>query len=146
MEPVLVADDLAPGDRPAAARDWSDVRVHRVAQPADPDFALAYERLWRAFGAAGEMERREVIEARLGWDPARPVAGAALAYELLVLRRGGALAALRDHSAVVRLGADGRPLPGPVVVHLSHAWVEPPLRGSGLAAWLRALPLQAARR
>jgi hypothetical protein len=31
-------------------------------------------------------------------------------------------------------------------VHLSHAFVEPPHRGSGLAGWLRALPLQAARR
>jgi GNAT superfamily N-acetyltransferase len=92
------------------------------------------------------METREVIRDRLAWDPARPLAHAALAYELLVLRRGGALAALRDHTAVVRLGPGGRPLAGPVVVHLSHAWVAPQQRGSGLAAWLRALPLQAARR
>jgi GNAT superfamily N-acetyltransferase len=92
------------------------------------------------------MERRRVIEERLAWEPARPVCGAALAYELLVLRRGAAVAALRDHTAVVRLGADGRPLPGPVVVHLSHAFVEPPQRGSGIAAWLRALPLETARR
>jgi hypothetical protein len=33
-----------------------------------------------------------------------------------------------------------------VVVHLSHAFVVPAERGSGLAAWLRALPLQTARR
>jgi hypothetical protein len=30
-------------------------------------------------------------------------------------------------------------------VHLSHVLVEPRLRGSGLAGWLRALPLQTAR-
>ena len=63
-----------------------------------------------------------------------------------MLRRGGALAALRDHSAVVRLDAKRQPGHGPVVVHLSHALVLPAERGSGLAAWLRALPLGAARR
>jgi len=142
---ALRAEDLAPGDRAVAERDWSDVAVRRVADAADPDFAPAYERLWAEFGARGEMERREVVAARLAWDPARPERGAALAYELLVVRRAGGLAALRDHTAVVRLDARGRARE-PVVVHLSHALVEPAHRGSGLAAWLRALPLQAARR
>jgi GNAT superfamily N-acetyltransferase len=146
VDAALRPEDLAPGDRVEAARDWSDLRVHRVRDVADPDFALAYERLWSEFGARGEMERRRVIEERLGWDPAKPVGGAALAYELLVLRRGGALAALRDHTAVVRLDGEGRPFPGPVVVHLSHAFVVPAQRGSGIAAWLRALPLETARR
>lgn len=146
MDPTLLAEDLAPGDRDMGTRDWADVRVRRVRDLADPDFAIAYERLAREFGPRGEMERRTVIRDRLAWDPARPVADAALAYELLVLRRGESIAALRDHTAVARLDASGRPLPGPVVVHLSHAFVDPPHRGSGLAAWLRALPLQAARR
>jgi hypothetical protein len=157
----LVPADLAPGDRREAGRDWSDLRVRRVQGAGDPDFAGAYERLWAEFGARGEMETRRVIEERLAWDPARPVAipaprapggacpgppRAALAYELLVLRRAGERVALRDHSAVVRLDARARPLAGPLVVHLSHALVEPAHRGSGLAGWLRALPLQAARR
>ncbi len=146
LDPALRPADLAPGDRAEAARDWSDLAVHRVRDAVDADFPVAYERLWSEFGGRGEMERRRVIEERLAWDPRRPVGGAALAYELLVLRRGGALAALRDHTAVVRLDAAGRPLPGPVVVHLSHAYVEPPQRGSGIAAWLRALPLETARR
>jgi GNAT superfamily N-acetyltransferase len=146
VDPNLRPDDLAPGDRDAADRDWSDLSLRRVRDAADPDFEPAYRRLWAEFGPRGEMETRRVIEARLAWDPAQPVGDAALGYELLVLRRGSALAALRDHTAVVRLGARGRPLAGPVVVHLSHAFVEPAQRGSGLAAWLRALPLQAARR
>ena len=146
MDVALRPDDLAPGDRSVAARDWSDLSVHRVADVRDPDFALAYEQLWSEFGALGEMERRRVIEERLAWDPARPVGAAALSYELLVLRRAGRLVALRDHSAVVRLDEGGRPQPGPVVVHLSHAFVVPSERGSGLAGWLRALPLAAARR
>ena len=146
MDLPLLPDDLAPGDRAVAARDFSDVRVRRVTDADDPDFDVAYERLWREFGAGGAMERRAVIRERLAWDPARPLAGAALAYELLVVRRGSAIAALRDHTAVVRLDARGRALPGAVVVHLSHAFVAPAHRGSGLAAGLRALPLPAARR
>jgi GNAT superfamily N-acetyltransferase len=63
-----------------------------------------------------------------------------------VLRRGDTVVALRDHTAVVRLDEHGRPAGGPVVVHLSHALVLPEHRGTGLAAWLRALPLAAARR
>ena len=146
MEPALLAEDLAPGDREVGTRAWSDLRVHRVRTPDDPDFAAAYERLWSEFGPRGEMERRAVIVDRLAWDPGRPLAGAALAYELLVLRRGDDVAALRDHTAVVRLSPQGRPRAGPVVVHLSHAFVDPAQRGTGLAAWLRALPLQTARR
>jgi hypothetical protein len=146
VDPALRPEDLAPGDRFVLSRDWSDLAVHRVEGPHDPDLSLAYEELWREFGGAGGMETRRVIEERLAWDPAVPVGGLALTYELLVLRRAGALAALRDHTAVVRLDAHRRPRTGPVVVHLSHAWVEPTQRGSGLAAWLRALPLQAAGR
>lgn len=146
VEPTLRADDLAPGDRGVAARDWRDLQVRRVRDPADRDFAAAYERLWSTFGPRGEMEQARVVGDRLAWDPARPLGGAARAYELLVLRRGGAIAAVRDHTAVVRVDGEGRPRPGPVVVHLSHAFVEPAHRGSGLAAWLRALPLAAARR
>lgn len=146
VEPALIAEDLAPGDRDVAARDWHDLRVHRVRTPSDPDFASAYERLWSEFGPRGEMERGAVISDRLAWDPARPLPGAALAYELLVLRRAGAIAALRDHTAVARLSERGQPREGPVVVHLSHAFVDPAQRGTGLAAWLRALPLQTARR
>lgn len=146
MDAALIAQDLAPGDRGLAARDWGDLRVQRVRGAGDPDFALGYERLWAEFGARGEMERRFVIAERLAWDPARPVGHARLAYEMLLLRRGGELIAIRDHSAIVRIDASGAPAPGPVVVHLSHALIEPAHRGGGLAAWLRALPLALARR
>lgn len=146
MDPALLPDDLAPGDRALERADRSDLAVRRVRDADDPDFALAYQELWAEFGARGEMERQVVIRDRFAWDPTRPVDASALAYELVVLRRDGVVAALRDHTAVVRLDERGRPRPGPVVVHLSHALVEPPYRGTGLAGWLRALPLQAARR
>jgi GNAT superfamily N-acetyltransferase len=146
LTPALLREDLSPGDREVGGRDFDDVEVRRVCSSGDRDFELAYDRLFAEFGPPGEMETRAVIEQRLAWDPQRPVAHAALAYELLVLRRNGEVAALRDHTAVVRLDAAGHPLEGPVVVHLSHALVEPAHRGSGLAAWLRALPLATARR
>ena len=150
MEPLLIPEDLAPGDSVEASRDWSDVGVRRVRSTEDPDFETAYERLWLEFGSRGEMETRQVIGERLAWDPTKPIpmrkgGHTALAYELLVLRRGAHIAAQRDHTAVVRIDPRGRPL-APVVVHLSHAYVEPAHRGTGLIAWLRALPLQAARR
>lgn len=145
MQLELIAADLAPGDRAVAALDFSDVSVRLVREVGDPDFAHAYERLWSEFGARGEMERIGVIRDRLAWDPHRPLLGAARLYEMLVMRRGGSIAALRDHTAVVRLDAAGHPVEGPVVVHLSHVWVDPAYRGSGLAAWLRSIPLQAAR-
>jgi GNAT superfamily N-acetyltransferase len=146
VEAPLLAADLAPGDRGVAARDWSDLRARRVLAEGDEDFELAYQTLWREFGARGEMERRSVISERLTWDPSRPHSGAALAYELLVLRRGDRAVAVRDHSAVLRFDAGGSAQPGPIVVHLSHAYIDPGERGQGLAGWLRALPLQAARR
>jgi hypothetical protein len=135
------AADLAPGDAWAADFDWNGVALRRVRSIDDPLFELAYGALWSEFGAQDELEQREVIAARLGWDPRRPVGNLALFYELLVLERAGAIVALRDHTAILPLDApEAR-----VVVHLSHALVMPAERGSGLGAWLRALPLGAAR-
>jgi len=138
--------DLAPGDVSATDFDWSALTLRRVTGPDDPEFAAAYEYLWREFGPRGEMERRGVLVERLAWDPARPKGDTALLYEMLAVRQGNELEAVRDHTAVVRLDARGQPRPGPAVVHLSHVLIGPSYRGTGLAGWLRALPLEAARR
>ena len=79
MDVAVLPEDLAPGDLRSGTLDWSDLRVRRVRDPADADFDAAYQRLWAEFGVLGEMERRAVIRDRLTWDPAQPVAGAALA-------------------------------------------------------------------
>jgi GNAT superfamily N-acetyltransferase len=134
------AADLAPGDLRVLDTDWSEFTLDAVSSADGPLFDEAYARLLREFGPRGEMERREVIADRLAWDPRAIVGGYALQYELLVVRRGTELVAIRDHTAIVRRDSAAR-----AVVHLSHALVEPPLRGSGLAAWLRALPLRTAR-
>lgn len=135
------AGDLAPGDEWAGRLDWQDIALHRVRSPADPRFERGYAALWNQFGEIGEMEQRDVIVARLGWEPRQPIRGCALLYEMLVLERAGAMVAVRDHTAILPL--DGHD--ATTIVHLSHALVLPSERGTGLGAWLRALPLAAAR-
>lgn len=130
--------DLAPGDGKSVAFDPAGVEVVRVSSRDDPLFEFAYARLWEQFGAANEIETREVLGRRLAWDAGKPRDGFAMRYDLLVVRDGsGAFVAARDHTAIANASR--------VVVHLSHALVDPTWRRSGLAGWLRALPLQTAR-
>jgi GNAT superfamily N-acetyltransferase len=142
----LHARDLAPGDRGVLDAAWDAFSVKSVRDASSADFEEAFGRLWNEFGPRGEMERREVIADRLRWNPARPIGGYAFLYELLVVRRGGEIVAVRDHTAVVSPKARAEWPGAAVVVHLSHVLVEPALRGSGLASWMRALPLDTARR
>lgn len=137
---AAAAADLAPGDLAVLDAAWDDFAVQSVRSSADPAFEEGWGRLWREFGDRGEMETRDVIASRLARDPARSREGWALLYEMLLVRRGASIVAVRDHSAIVAPGGDA------VVVHLSHVLVEPELRGSGLASWLRALPVGTARR
>ncbi len=106
-----------------------------------PWFADTYARLWQEFGAKHEIETREVLSQRLAWQPAVPINGCSLLYELVAVHKDGKFAAARDHTAIVVRGA----MPAAAVVHLSHVLVSPEHRRSGLAGWLRALPIQAAR-
>lgn len=143
--PQLIPEDLAPGDVRALELDWTGLRVERVRSPAHPLFPRLYARLWEEFGARGEMEKEAVIADRLGWRPDRPVEHHALLYEMLAVLAGDEVVGLRDHTAIVPRPPHSHDHPGQVVVHLSHVIVEPPLRGGGLSAWLRAFPLQTAR-
>ncbi len=143
--PRIIPEDLAPGDARALEVDWSRLRVERVRSPDHPLFAPLYDRLWAEFGARGEMEKRDVIANRFGWDPRQRVNHHALLYEMLAVLDGDAIVGLRDHTAIVPRPPHRGDHPGQVIVHLSHVIVEPALRGGGLAGWLRALPLQAAR-
>lgn len=138
--------DLAPGDRGVLEASWESFALHAVRSPADALFDDAFGRLWRQFGERGEMERREVIEDRLAWDPRQPIDGHALLYEMLVVRRDGEVVAVRDHTAIATPAVLAGEKGANVVVHLSHVLVEPTMRGRGLASWLRALPIETGRR
>ncbi len=122
--------DLAPGDDSSAGLELSTLQIDRIRSADDPLFESAYAPLWAEFGAKDEMELRATLGQRFGLAPR-------LLYELVLVRRAGEFMAARDHTATV----DG----GGAVVHLSHNLIAPGARRTGLAGWLRAWPIQAAR-
>lgn len=127
---LLTPDLLAPGDGKSAALDPAQFTWSRIRSPDDPLFETAYAALWQEFGTAHEMETRDVLAARL--REAGP-----LRYEILLVHAGAQVAAVRDHTAIA---CDGQ-----IVVHLSHLLVAPEWRRSGLAGWMRAVPILTAR-
>ncbi len=131
--------DLAPGDAKCAGLDWAGYELHRIRSTSDPLFSTAYDPLWQEFHASNEIEQPEVLADRMRWNPAALANGIALFYELLLVTKNGEFVGVRDHTAIVR------PESGAAVVHLSHNLVVRPFRRSGIAGWLRALPIQTAR-
>lgn len=139
LQPWMIPADLAPGDAKSLQRDWTDVDLHRIESTADSLFPVAFGALWSEFGAIGEIEQPDVLGLRMGWDPSRIVEGAAMRYRMMLVTSGGGFAAVRDHTAILLEDEPG------VVVHLSHNLVAPEWRRTGLAGWLRALPVTTAR-
>jgi GNAT superfamily N-acetyltransferase len=137
----LLSADLAPGDGKALELNCRDFEMARISASDDPLFAVAYERLWEEFGHHHTVEPREIIVKRLAWNPATALGNHWLRYEMILVRREGRFVAVRDHSAIVTCRSQ---VPH-AVVHLSHVFVDPPWRRTGLAGWLRAWPLQTAR-
>jgi hypothetical protein len=131
MVPLISTRDLAPGDSKSAALDLALFEIACIRSTSDPLFEPAYARLWEEFGAKDEMERRETLDLRFRLAPR-------LLYEMVLIRRNGEFVAVRDHSAI--LTRDG----AHAVVHLSHNLVAPASRRTGLAGWLRALPIATA--
>jgi GNAT superfamily N-acetyltransferase len=137
----LTGADLAPGDQKSLAFDAARVDFHTVCDPHDPWCGRGYDLLWSKFGPRNEMEQKAVIDHRLGWNPADVSRGFSFMYRMVVVADGEQLAAVRDHTVI--LCHDPRhPL---ALVHLSHVWVDRAWRRTGLAGWMRALPIQTAR-
>lgn len=135
----MIPSDLAPGDAKSLQRDWSDVELHRIESTENPRFDVAFGALWSEFGAIGEVEQASVLGLRMLWDPAQIIDGCSMRYRMMLVTSGDKFAAVRDHTAIVLEGEPG------AVVHLSHNLVAPDWRRSGLAGWLRALPITTAR-
>jgi len=124
------AADLAPGDAKSAGLALAQFEVHRIRSHGNPWFDQAYRALWAEFGVKNEMERRETLAARFALAPQ-------MLYEMVLVLKNGAFAAVRDHTAI--------PVDDEVVVHLSHNLVTTELRRTGLAGWMRAMPIATAR-
>ncbi|GAB4169491.1 MAG: hypothetical protein Fur0032_08040 [Terrimicrobiaceae bacterium] len=135
----MLPGDLAPGDARCLESHFSGARLHRIESGNDPLFHMAYGLLWDEFGLIGELEEESVLEERLAWTGETLEDGCAMRYRLMLVTMDGEPAAVRDHTAIEVAGHPG------VVVHLSHNLVLPPWRRSGLAGWMRALPVQTAR-
>lgn len=135
----MVQADLAPGDAKSVGFDSQGVELHYIRSREDPLFETAFQMLWEEFGAKGEMESIDVIARRLAWKPEPRSTGEFLRYELLLLTHDGTPIAVRDHTAIVDPGFSQ------AVVHMSHNLVSVPWRRTGIAGWMRALPIQAAR-
>lgn len=135
---LLVPADLAPGDKASATFDLSRLGVHRIASARDPLFVEAYYALWSYFSGANEIESAEVLSRRLALNEQALWSSPAMCYDLVLFRAGGSVAAVCDHTAVAdEFG---------VVVHVSHILIDPAWRRTGLGGWIRALPIQTARR
>ena len=139
LQSWMIPADLAPGDAKSLERDWGGLELHRVESAEDPLFDEAFGTLWAEFGASGEVEQAAVLARRMRWNGHAMINGCALRYRLMLLKSGGQIVAVRDHTAIVRDDREG------AVVHLSHNLVMPEWRRSGLAGWLRALPILTAR-
>jgi len=136
--PWMIPDHLAPGDAKSLEGDWSSLEIHHITSTEDPNFEMAYEALHAEFGNAGELEERSVISHRMKWNPSEIHNGASLQYAMHLVTRNGAFVAVRDHTAIILEKEEG------AVVHLSHNLVAPEWRRSGLAGWMRALPISTA--
>ena len=126
----LTSDLLAPGDGRSVTLPVSDFVWTRIRSTDDPAFERAYGVLWAEFGDAHEMETCEVLAERFRL-------GSQFCYEMVLVEKDDVVCAVRDHTAVW--------VDGSVVVHLSHVYVVPEQRRTGLAGWLRAAPIVTAR-
>ncbi len=124
-------------------RETRRYEVEAIEHPDHPDFKRAFEILWGAFGAAGEMESESVIRKMLLDDATVPLTSGTYARYFLLVARDRATGAIRG----VR---DGRVLVNPAyspdlcLVYLSHIFMMPEARGTVLTYWLRIAPLDLA--
>lgn len=138
LQPWMIPEHLAPGDARSLEGDWADMELHRITSPEDPFFSQAFGALSAEFGDAGEMEQDSVIARRMQWLPEQMINGASMQYALQLVTRRGEFVAVRDHTVIILESEPG------AVVHLSHNLVSPDWRRSGIAGWMRALPVATA--
>ncbi|MFZ9874035.1 MAG: hypothetical protein ACO3E8_01555, partial [Candidatus Methylacidiphilales bacterium] len=141
--PKLIPEDLSPGDQRSASADLGGIQFHLIESAQDPLFPRAFDKLTELFGPRNEMETRTVIEHRFGWNVWQPQPGKPLFHYAMILALDpqDQIAAVRDYTAIVH----APPERAACTVHLSHLWVDPTRRRSGLAGWMRAFPVQTAR-
>lgn len=136
---MLDLADVAALDRLKAAEAFERYRLQVLDDPTQPAFDRAYEMLESFFGPRGELEDRSALarfarERIIHYGP-----GMEGHYRILAAWEGDTLVGVRD--CYVDLDIYGRFC----VVALSHAFIAPDHRRSGLGAVFRAVPVTLAR-
>jgi hypothetical protein len=124
-------------------RETRKYEVESIEHPSHPDFERAYQILWEAFGASGELEPESVVREMMLDDPFVPLpAGTYARYFLLIARdrASGNIRGVRDGRVLINQSYD----PNLCLVYLSHIFMLPEARGSVLTYWLRIAPLDLA--
>lgn len=137
---MIVPSDFAPLERTKGLVALGRVTLEEVRDPGDRTFHAAYALLDAYFGALGELEDRDTLagfvrKRRLVYGD-----GVEGTYHLVAAWCGEDLVGVRDCYVDVDHPA------GVCIVALSHCFVAPAWRRSGLAALLRAVPHALARR
>ena len=133
LQAWMIPSDLAPGDGKCIHADMSRIELHRIGSPDDPHFDTAFSALRAEFGEAGEIESADTLAARLRRKSPE------IRYEMVLITSGGQFAAVCDHNVILQEDQAG------ALIHVSHNLVAPAWRRTGLAGWIRALPLATAR-
>jgi GNAT superfamily N-acetyltransferase len=138
-----IFSDLAPGDRKSTSFTTENITFHLVESTQDPLFETAFTTLTEFFGDRREMETRSVLEQRFAWNTAPLLPNQPLLHYSMILALDSkkTVAAVRDYSAII----PPAPEPQRATLHLSHLWIHPSHRRTGLAGWMRALPLETGR-
>lgn len=133
-------EDVSDFDRPKAAAALGKVRLGMIEDPGSPEFDAAYAMLDGFFGERNEMEERAVLQGFLRDRELRYSDHQRGVYALCGAWAGEQLVGVRDCYVDFDLR---RRL---CLVALSHSYVVPGWRRSGLAALFRALPVTLAKR
>jgi hypothetical protein len=138
LQVVDLADATAL-DRPKAEAALGKVRIAAIEDPASPEFDAAYAMLDRFFGPRSEMEERAVLQRFLRERELRYSEHQLGIYAMFGAWAGHDLVGVRD----CYIDFDFRRRF--CMVALSHSFVVPEWRRSGLAALFRALPVTLAK-
>jgi hypothetical protein len=128
---------VSPGEQARArALDLGAILLERIDSPDHPRFADAYRILSTYFAPKNQIEGADVLRGRLRQRSMLLTRGWTARYEMLVLSREGRIIGVRDH-----LFFTGPNAAEQTPIYQAHIFVTPEWRGTGIAAWLRALPL-----
>ncbi|GDX82507.1 hypothetical protein LBMAG42_43180 [Deltaproteobacteria bacterium] len=137
---LLDANDLSPHDRAKGIATLSHLRLAEVYDPHSLAFHQCFTMLEGFFGPRGEMEDRAALMRFVAERVIDYGGGLEGTYHLIGAWAGDELVGVRD--CYVDLDRQN----GFSIVALSHAYVAPAWRRSGLGAILRALPVTLSRR